>query len=95
MDYVRGLQPPSERLPELIDIPTGLGKTDAVILGWLWRRRLDPREEVRTGTPRRLVYGLPMRGAGGADQEEGRGMTRQAGDAWGRVCCGEGGACDV
>ncbi|MHC1594803.1 MAG: hypothetical protein ACXQT2_05795, partial [Methanotrichaceae archaeon] len=51
----------SERLPELIDIPTGLGKTDAVILGWLWRRRFDPREEVRTGTPRRLVYCLPMR----------------------------------
>ncbi|VVB72778.1 Uncharacterised protein [uncultured archaeon] len=29
----------SEKLPELIDIPTGLRKTDAVVLAWLWRRR--------------------------------------------------------
>ena len=26
-------------LPELIDIPTGCGKTAAVVLAWLWRRR--------------------------------------------------------
>jgi hypothetical protein len=26
-------------LPQLLDIPTGLGKTAAVILAWLWRRR--------------------------------------------------------
>lgn len=51
----------SEELPELIDIPTGMGKTDAVILGWLWRRRFDPREEIRNQTPRRLIYCLPMR----------------------------------
>ncbi len=50
-----------ERLPELIDIPTGMGKTDAVVLAWLWRRRFDPRPEVRAATPRRLVYCLPMR----------------------------------
>ncbi|HWQ19121.1 MAG TPA: CRISPR-associated helicase Cas3' [Methanotrichaceae archaeon] len=50
-----------ESLPELIDIPTGLGKTDCVVLGWLWRRRFDPRPEVRAATPRRLVYCLPMR----------------------------------
>ena len=43
----------SEELPELIDIPTGLGKTDAVVLGWLWRRRFSP--EKRAATPRRLV----------------------------------------
>jgi len=48
-------------LPDLIEIPTGLGKTDAVILGWLWCRRFDPRPEVRSATPRRLVYCLPMR----------------------------------
>jgi hypothetical protein len=47
-------------LPELIDIPTGLGKTDAVVLAWLWRRRFAGPEERRT-TPRRLVYCLPMR----------------------------------
>jgi len=51
----------SEKLPELIVIPTGMGKTDAVVLGWLWRRRFDPREEIRAGTPRRLIYCLPMR----------------------------------
>lgn len=51
----------SESLPEILDIPTGMGKTDAVILGWLWRRRFDPRENIRAATPRRLVYCLPMR----------------------------------
>lgn len=30
----------TKELPELIDIPTGLGKTDAVVLAWLWRRRV-------------------------------------------------------
>lgn len=40
----------------LIDVPTGCGKTAAVILGWLWQRRVNP-----TQTPRRLVYCLPMR----------------------------------
>ena len=51
----------SESLPEILDIPTGMGKTDAVILGWLWRRRFDLRENIRATTPRRLVYCLPMR----------------------------------
>lgn len=51
----------SMQLPELIDIPTGMGKTDAVVLGWLWKRRFDPRKEIRNQTPRRLVYCLPMR----------------------------------
>jgi CRISPR-associated endonuclease/helicase Cas3 len=45
----------------LIEIPTGMGKTDAIILGWLWRRRFDPRAEIRSSTPRRLIYCLPMR----------------------------------
>lgn len=47
-------------LPELVDIPTGLGKTAAVVLAWLWRRRFAG-EEIRQQTPRRLVYCLPMR----------------------------------
>lgn len=41
----------------LISVPTGLGKTAAVILAWLWQR-------VASGDanwPRRLVYCLPMR----------------------------------
>ncbi len=50
----------SEELPELIDIPTGLGKTDAVVLAWLWRRRFAG-QQVRAATPRRLAYCLPMR----------------------------------
>jgi CRISPR-associated endonuclease/helicase Cas3 len=42
--------------PEIVDVPTGLGKTAAVVVAWLYRRlRGDPE------TPRRLVYCLPMR----------------------------------
>lgn len=43
-------------LPQVLRIPTGLGKTEAVVLAWLWRRKNRPAE-----TPRRLVYCLPMR----------------------------------
>jgi len=53
----------ADELPELIDIPTGLGKTDAVVLAWLWRRRFAGPEK-RAATPRRLVYCLPMRTPG-------------------------------
>lgn len=49
------------RLPSLVAVPTGLGKTAAVVMAWIWRRRFDPRDEIRTATPRRLVYVLPMR----------------------------------
>src|SRR5690606_5401544 len=41
--------------------PTGSGKTAAAILAWLWRRFFHPEESVRSATPRRLVYCLPMR----------------------------------
>lgn len=41
----------------LIDVPTGLGKTAAVVLAWLWNRILRADET----WPRRLVYCLPMR----------------------------------
>lgn len=46
--------------PEILNIPTGLGKTAAVILSWLYRRRMG-QAEIRNQTPRRLVYCLPMR----------------------------------
>jgi CRISPR-associated endonuclease/helicase Cas3 len=41
----------------IINIPTGLGKTAAVALAWLWNRV----ELQRADWPRRLVYCLPMR----------------------------------
>jgi CRISPR-associated endonuclease/helicase Cas3 len=50
--------------PELLDVPTGMGKTAAVALAWLWKRgwREGGREaSPDAGTPRRLVYCLPMR----------------------------------
>jgi CRISPR-associated endonuclease/helicase Cas3 len=48
-------------IPQLVDVPTGLGKTAMVVLGWLWRRRFAESEKIRKATPRRLVYCLPMR----------------------------------
>ena len=50
--------------PELLDVPTGMGKTAAVIMAWLYKRgwRTDGRKaETDKGTPRRLVWCLPMR----------------------------------
>ena len=45
----------------LLKIPTGAGKTEAAILGWLYRRLYHPDSDVRDSTPQRLVYCLPMR----------------------------------
>jgi CRISPR-associated endonuclease/helicase Cas3 len=42
---------------KLISIPTGLGKTAAVVLAWLWNRVHLHRSD----WPRRLVICLPMR----------------------------------
>lgn len=58
--YQRRLAESSE-LPDILQIPTGAGKTAAVILAWLWRRRFHADERIRQRTPRRLVYCLPMR----------------------------------
>lgn len=46
--------------PDALEVPTGAGKTAAVVLAWLWRRRHATRE-VRAATGRRLVLCLPMR----------------------------------
>jgi CRISPR-associated endonuclease/helicase Cas3 len=51
---------------QLISIPTGLGKTAAVVLAWLWNRvhlklRTSDLEPRTSPWPRRLVYCLPMR----------------------------------
>ncbi len=45
----------------LISVPTGLGKTAAVILSWMWNRVGHPDSNHRNHWPRRLVYCLPMR----------------------------------
>lgn len=50
-----------EGLPELLQVPTGCGKTEAVGLGWLYRRRRHPDANVRSATPHWLVVALPMR----------------------------------
>lgn len=42
--------------PDLLNIPTGLGKTAAIIVAWLYKRHLGD-----AATPHRLVYCLPMR----------------------------------
>lgn len=44
------------RWTETLVVPTGFGKTAAVILAWLWKVRAGDLE-----SPRRLVYCLPMR----------------------------------
>src|SRR5690554_212257 len=46
----------TEPWPSLVDVPTGLGKTAAVTLAWLFKR-LHGDED----TPRRLLWCLPMR----------------------------------
>ena len=46
---------------QLINIPTGLGKTAGVVIAWLWNRVLHPDGSHRNSWPRRLVYCLPMR----------------------------------
>ena len=45
-----------ENLPALLKIPTGAGKTETAVLGWLYRYFEHP-----DSMPRRLVYCLPMR----------------------------------
>lgn len=50
----------ARELDPLVSIPTGLGKTAMVVVGWLWRRH-GASDEVRGSTPRRLIYCLPMR----------------------------------
>ncbi len=50
--------------PELLDIPTGMGKTAAVTMAWLFKRgwREGGRNAgIDESTPRRLVWCLPMR----------------------------------
>lgn len=50
--------------PDLVDVPTGLGKTAAVMLAWLYKRGWRQGERgdgPDAETPRRLIWCLPMR----------------------------------
>lgn len=50
--------------PELLNIPTGMGKTAAVTLAWVYKRGWragGQHAEIDTDTPRRLIWCLPMR----------------------------------
>ncbi|GIX35806.1 MAG: hypothetical protein KatS3mg126_1585 [Lysobacteraceae bacterium] len=63
-EYQRRLAQEQGNGPDVLLVPTGLGKTAAVVLGWLWKRgwRKAGREaRPDAATPRRLVYCLPMR----------------------------------
>lgn len=50
----------SELLPDLLQAPTGSGKTATAVLGWLFRR-LHGSEAQRAEAGNRLVFCLPMR----------------------------------
>lgn len=58
--YQERLATVGDTVPQLLNVPTGLGKTAAAVHAWLWRRRFAD-ESIRKQTPRRLVYCLPMR----------------------------------
>jgi CRISPR-associated endonuclease/helicase Cas3 len=47
-------------LSRTLSAPTGLGKTAAAVIAWVWKRHMAG-DEARKTTPRRLVYCLPMR----------------------------------
>ncbi len=67
--YQRRLANPDEPLPSLVNVPTGAGKTAAILAAWLWRRLHNPQS-----VGRRLVYCLPMRTL----VEQTRGVAEQA-----------------
>ena len=48
-------------LPEVLDVPTGCGKTPTVLLAWLYRKLLHADADVRDTTPARLIWCLPLR----------------------------------
>ena len=69
----------SDGLPDLLQVPTGSGKTEAAVLPWLYRRLAHPDQAVRVETPRRLVFALPMRVLVSQTEERIRGFLRALG----------------
>ena len=67
---------------QLINIPTGLGKTAAVLLAWLWNRGGLQNPQ----WPRRLVYCLPMRTLVEQTRDNVGGWLKSSGDLeWNNV----------
>lgn len=64
----------ARNMPSIVNMPTGSGKTEAVITGWLWRRT-----RYRTSEPRRLIYCLPRRTLVEQTAERARDMVRRLG----------------
>jgi CRISPR-associated endonuclease/helicase Cas3 len=54
--YVWQIKVASDGLPEILPVPTGLGKTEGSVLAWAWRRFAHKTDE-----PLHLIYCLPMR----------------------------------
>jgi CRISPR-associated endonuclease/helicase Cas3 len=54
--YVWQIKAAVDGLPEILPVPTGLGKTEGSVLAWAWRRFAR-----KDGEPLHLAYCLPMR----------------------------------
>jgi CRISPR-associated endonuclease/helicase Cas3 len=48
----------ADGLPEVLEVPQGVARAESAVLPWLYRRMVSAPE----GTPRRLVYVLPVNG---------------------------------
>lgn len=70
--YQRALADASKP-PAVLEVPTGAGKTEALILSWLYQR------QVRGVGPRRLVYTLPMRSLVEQTRDVAERVTKQLG----------------
>jgi CRISPR-associated endonuclease/helicase Cas3 len=68
--------------PDALNVPTGLGKTAAVVLAWLWKRGWRAgagHETPDPATPRRLLMCLPMRVLVGQTEANVRGWLANLG----------------
>lgn len=76
-DYQRRIA--DEGLPDVINVPTGAGKTLGSTLPWVWRRIFHPDQSVRDATPRRLILVLPTRALTAQTEESVRGWLENLG----------------